>query len=47
MGTLLTLIIVPVFYTIIDDMRVWTVNFLGNLAGRRADAPVQEGDGGT
>ncbi len=47
MGTLLTLIIVPVFYTIIDDMRVWTVNFLGNLAGRRADAPVQEGGGGT
>lgn len=45
MGTLLTLVIVPVFYTLIDDMRVWTVNFLGNLAGVRADAPVQEGSG--
>jgi HAE1 family hydrophobic/amphiphilic exporter-1 len=47
MGTLLTLIIVPVFFTLIDDLRIWTVNFLGNLAGRRAAAPVQEGGGDT
>jgi len=31
-GTMLTLLVVPVFYTIADDMQRWTVDFLGSLA---------------
>ncbi len=33
MGTLLTLIVVPVFYSIIDDFRLWMVNYFDNVAG--------------
>ncbi|NIA13466.1 MAG: hypothetical protein GWP08_05250 [Nitrospiraceae bacterium] len=32
MGTLLTLFIVPLFYTLIDDMQSWILHYLGNLA---------------
>lgn len=31
-GTMLTLFVVPVFYTIADDIQRWTVNFLGSLS---------------
>ncbi len=31
-GTLLTLFVVPLFYTLLDDLQHWTLNFLGNLA---------------
>ncbi len=45
-GTLLTLVIVPLAYTLIDDLSDWSMNFLANVAGmkRRAVAPDQ-GDG--
>ena len=31
-GTLLTLFVVPLFYTLLDDLQHWTLNFLANLA---------------
>ncbi len=31
-GTILTLFIVPLFYTFIDDIRLWARDFVGNLA---------------
>ena len=31
-GTLLTLFVVPVFYSLIEDFHHWLINFLGNLA---------------
>lgn len=34
-GTLLTLVIVPIFFTILDDFQRWAANFFGNLTGRR------------
>ncbi|HPO29847.1 MAG TPA: efflux RND transporter permease subunit, partial [Candidatus Hydrogenedentes bacterium] len=50
-GTMLTLLVVPVFYTIADDARNWTVDFLGSLAALRtpktdsatASSPVADG----
>ncbi|HOJ68331.1 MAG TPA: efflux RND transporter permease subunit [Candidatus Hydrogenedentes bacterium] len=50
-GTMLTLLVVPVFYTIADDARNWTVDFLGSLAKLRtpktdtatASSPVADG----
>ncbi|MCC6143077.1 MAG: efflux RND transporter permease subunit [Candidatus Hydrogenedentes bacterium] len=32
-GTLLTLLIVPLFYTLLDDARGWMTNYLGGLLG--------------
>ena len=34
-GTLLTLIIVPLFYAIIDDIREWMSDFTAALTGAR------------
>ncbi len=34
-GTLLTLVIVPIFFTMLDDFQHWAANFFGNLTGRR------------
>jgi HAE1 family hydrophobic/amphiphilic exporter-1 len=34
-GTLLTLLIVPLFYTILDDARIWMTNYLGGFLGMR------------
>lgn len=31
-GTLLTLVVVPVIYTLIDDLQVWIVRFFSNIA---------------
>ena len=39
MGTLLTLFVVPLFYSLIDDVQVWLLDYLGALAGLRARAP--------
>ena len=33
-GTVLTLFVVPVFFTIFDDINLWAKNFFGNLLGR-------------
>jgi len=33
-GTMLTLCVVPLFYTLLDDLQRWLVNFFGNLANR-------------
>ena len=37
-GTVLTLFVVPVFFTIFDDINLWAKNFFGNLLGRRVVA---------
>ena len=34
-GTVLTLFVVPVFFTIFDDIHLWAKSFFGNLLGRR------------
>ena len=34
-GTLLTLIIVPIFYSLIDDFQLWCLRFLGSFSRRR------------
>ncbi len=34
-GTVLTLFIVPIFFTFFDDLHIWSRNFFGNLLGRR------------
>jgi HAE1 family hydrophobic/amphiphilic exporter-1 len=42
-GTVLTLFVVPVFFTIFDDIHLWARSFFGNLLGRRVEsqeAPV-------
>ncbi len=39
-GTLLTLIIVPVFYSLIDDFQLWCLRFLGSFR-RTADVPTE------
>jgi hypothetical protein len=32
-GTLLTLFVVPLFYSIIDDAREWFVSYFASIAG--------------
>jgi HAE1 family hydrophobic/amphiphilic exporter-1 len=42
-GTVLTLFVVPLFYTFVDDMRVWFLHYFADLAGlkrRRPAAPA-------
>ncbi|HOH51239.1 MAG TPA: efflux RND transporter permease subunit [Candidatus Hydrogenedentes bacterium] len=48
-GTILTLVVVPVFFTLLDDFQRWSVDFFGNLAGRRLDPPkgADEAGGGS
>ena len=44
-GTLLTMIIVPVVYTVIDDMRPWFSSYfanLGKLLRSRRSAATEE-----
>jgi len=43
-GTLLTLIVVPVFYSLIDDFQIWCLKFLG-IFKRVPAEPVSEGAG--
>lgn len=40
-GTFLTLVVVPVVYTFLDDLQGWTMNYLGNLRdqGKAVRAP--------
>ena len=43
-GTVLTLFVVPVFFTIFDDIHIWARNFFGNLLVREGapqEAPAQ------
>jgi len=35
-GTLLTLFVVPLFFTLLDDLQRWAVNYFGTLAGLRS-----------
>ncbi len=37
-GTLLTLFIVPLFYSLIEDFQHWTINFLGNISALQKTA---------
>jgi len=39
-GTLLTLIIVPVFYSLIDDFQQWFLRFLGSFSRPGGDGPA-------
>ena len=42
MGTFLTLFVVPLFYTLIDDLQSWILHYLGNLGrlARRSALPA-------
>lgn len=40
-GTVLTLVVVPLFYSLLDDLRQWCSDFLGGLV-RRSAAPAAE-----
>jgi HAE1 family hydrophobic/amphiphilic exporter-1 len=43
-GTILTLVIVPLFYTLIEDLTEWCYHFvseLSSIGGRKKDAPAQ------
>jgi HAE1 family hydrophobic/amphiphilic exporter-1 len=44
-GTLLTLFIVPIFYSLLEDLQRWTVNILGNISGLRSPHARQEEKG--
>jgi Cu/Ag efflux pump CusA len=33
-GTLLTLLVVPLFFTFFDDIQIWCKNYVGNLITR-------------
>ncbi len=39
-GTLLTLFVVPLFYTLVDDVRLWFVDYFGALSGLRSTNPT-------
>ncbi|MFO7976286.1 MAG: efflux RND transporter permease subunit, partial [Candidatus Hydrogenedentota bacterium] len=41
MGTLLTLFVVPLFYSLIDDLRHWMMNYLAGLAALRGKQSIQ------
>jgi HAE1 family hydrophobic/amphiphilic exporter-1 len=38
-GTILTLVIVPLFYTLIEDLAAWAVRFFGTLASLSSREP--------
>jgi hypothetical protein len=45
-GTILTLFVVPLFYSLIDDFRSWTMTYFAGLAAlgsrRRPEPPSEE-----
>lgn len=40
-GTLLTLFVVPLFYTLIDDLQAWAMSFLGDMARLGKQSPAR------
>jgi HAE1 family hydrophobic/amphiphilic exporter-1 len=44
-GTLLTLIVVPVFYSMIDDFQRWFLHFIGSFTRRRTQESPAPADG--